>query len=227
MIQFTSFSVAKSFTSALVGIALTEGRIDSVDDPVTKYLPELAVVRSLLQYYPSPSAHDVLRHQIHRVSFFYQRRCSNLLLSRPARAGSGEYPHHRAFGKAFSLQRLQSPVLGLVLERTTGQNVPITCRRSSGSLGMEFDGSWSLDSQASGFELMQAGINAQAIDFAKFGRLYLNNGSWKGTQVIPASWVAESTQEDRSIDRVAYYPQDAFFQENRLLQVLLVGAAPG
>ena len=72
---------------------------------------------------------------------------------------------------------------------------------------MEFDGSWSLDSQKSGFELMQAGINARAIDFAKFGRLYLKNGSWNGKQVIPSDWVAESTQEDRSIDRAAYYPQ--------------------
>ena len=41
---------------------------------------------------------------------------------------------------------------------------------------MEFDGSWSLDNEEHSFELMQAGINARAIDFAKFGRLYLNNG---------------------------------------------------
>ena len=53
---------------------------------------------------------------------------------------------------------------------------------------MEFDGSWSLDSR--GFEKMESGINARAIDFVKFGRLYLNNGNWDGTQVLPADWIA-------------------------------------
>ena len=63
---------------------------------------------------------------------------------------------------------------------------------------------------------MQAGINARAIDFAKFERLYLKNGSWNGSQVVPAEWVAESTQEDRFIDRAAYYPQIDFFHENKM-----------
>jgi len=58
---------------------------------------------------------------------------------------------------------------------------------------MEFDGSWSLDSEQSGFEKMECGINAKAIDFAKFVRLFLHNGNWNGVQVIPAEWVSEST----------------------------------
>ncbi len=52
---------------------------------------------------------------------------------------------------------------------------------------MEADGSWSLDSAEDGFEKMESGINARAIDFAKFGRLYLNRGKWNGKQVVPAS----------------------------------------
>jgi len=78
---------------------------------------------------------------------------------------------------------------------------------------MEFNGSWSLDSEESGFEQMQSGINARAIDFAKFGRLYLKNGGWTGRQVIPAAWVSESTQEDRSVDRAAYYSQNPHMDE--------------
>jgi CubicO group peptidase (beta-lactamase class C family) len=103
-----------------------------------------------------------------------------------------------------------------VLERATGQNVSYYLQEKIWQpIGMEFDGSWSLDSKQSGFELMQAGINARAIDFAKFERLYLKNGSWNGSQVVPAEWVAESTQEDRFIDRAAYYPQIDFFHENK------------
>jgi CubicO group peptidase (beta-lactamase class C family) len=75
-------------------------------------------------------------------------------------------------------------------------------------LGMEFSGSWSLDSEASGFEKMEAGLNARAIDFAKLGRLYLENGNWDGVQVMPAEWVAESTQVDASRQRDTYYPDE-------------------
>jgi CubicO group peptidase (beta-lactamase class C family) len=76
---------------------------------------------------------------------------------------------------------------------------------------MEFDGSWSLDSEQSGFEKMESGINAGAIDFAKFGRLFLHNGNWDGVQVIPAEWVSESTQADTSIDYAHYYPNEFIF----------------
>src|SRR5512139_3832944 len=64
------------------------------------------------------------------------------------------------------------------------------------SVGMEYDGSWTLDSEEKGFEKMFAGINARAIDFAKLGRLYLNNGNWNGNQIVPADWTAVSTQDN-------------------------------
>ena len=70
---------------------------------------------------------------------------------------------------------------------------------------MEADGSWSLDSKASGFEKMESGINARAIDFAKFGRLYLNRGEWSGEQVVPASWVEQSTRVDTTSDPADFY----------------------
>ncbi len=73
---------------------------------------------------------------------------------------------------------------------------------------MEYDGSWSLDSDESGFEKMETGVNAAAIDFAKFGRLYLEDGNWEGDQVLPAEWVAESTQVDPTLQQNAYYPDE-------------------
>lgn len=60
-------------------------------------------------------------------------------------------------------------------------------------LGMEYPASWSLDSEESGFEATLCCLNGRAIDFAKFGRLFLNNGNWNGTQVISEQWVKEST----------------------------------
>ena len=61
---------------------------------------------------------------------------------------------------------------------------------------MEFDASWSLDSESDGLEKMESGINGRAIDFAKIGRLVLNRGNWNGEQVISAGWIEESTRID-------------------------------
>jgi CubicO group peptidase (beta-lactamase class C family) len=87
--------------------------------------------------------------------------------------------------------------MGLTLERATHRHVATyLSQKIWRPLGMETDGSWSLDSRAEGFEKMESGINGRAIDFAKFGRLYLNEGEWDGKQVVPAGWVEQSTRLD-------------------------------
>ena len=58
---------------------------------------------------------------------------------------------------------------------------------------MEYPASWSLDSAQSGLELMFSGLNARAIDFARFGQMYLDNGRLNGAQIIPEDWVTQST----------------------------------
>jgi CubicO group peptidase (beta-lactamase class C family) len=52
---------------------------------------------------------------------------------------------------------------------------------------------------------MESGINARAIDFAKFGRLYLKRGEWDGEQVVPASWVEQSTRVETTTDPADFY----------------------
>jgi len=213
----TSFSMAKSFTSALVGIALAEGHIKSVDDPVTKYLPELALrdprfsnitLRHLLMMssglefteyvYPFCFSDDPLAYYYPNLR---ELALENTRIIEPP-------------GRHFLYNNYNLQLIGMVLERATGQNVSCYLQEKIWNpIGMEFNGSWSLDSEESGFEQMQSGINARAIDFAKFGRLYLKNGGWTGRQVIPAAWVSESTQEDRSVDRAAYYSQNPHMDE--------------
>lgn len=224
----TSFSMAKSFTSALMGIALAEGHIESVDDPVTKYLPEL-VARD-------PRFSNItLRHllmmssglqftQEDRPIFIDDMFCDNALAYYHPNLRELALENTRIIeppGRHFLYNNYNLQLIGMVLERATGQNASYYLQEKIWKpIGMEFNGSWSLDSEKSGFEQMQSGINARAIDFAKFGRLYLKNGSWNGSQVIPAKWVAESTQEDGSLDRATYYLYDQnlegfqFFKDN-------------
>jgi CubicO group peptidase (beta-lactamase class C family) len=102
-------------------------------------------------------------------------------------------------------------LLGIALERATG--APVTAYlddRIWSRIGTEFDASWSLDHE-DGFEKLESGINARAIDFAKLGRLYLNDGAWEGEQVVPTAWVEDSTGRDDGGASAAY--PDRFVQD--------------
>ena len=207
----TSFSVAKSFTSALIGIAIQEGYINSVADPITTYLPELAkrdprftkiTIRDLL------SMSSGLAYQEFRPLLF---NSDDILTS--------YYPDQRKIalenthiidrpGEHFQYNKYHPQLLGMILERTTGMSVTTYLQtRIWDKLGMEFDGSWSVDSKTSDFEKMETGVNARAIDFAKLGVLFLNGGRWQGHPVISEAWVHESTQPLLPKNDADYYPQ--------------------
>ena len=78
-------------------------------------------------------------------------------------------------------------------------------------MGAEFPASWSLDSETSGFEKMESGINARAIDYARFGLIFLHNGFWNRTQILPESWVRESTEplrpDPRTWESASFWPE--------------------
>ena len=207
----TSFSIAKSFASALIGIAVSEGYIHSVDDPITDYLPEIAerdpafaniTIRNLLMMssgikyaeFPFVNGDD--------AKTYYYPNLRQLVLEDTHIAGLP--------GEQFHYNNYHPLLLGMIIERATGTSVANYLQEKIWKpIGMEYPGSWSLDEN--GFEKMESGINARAIDFAKFGLLFLHNGDWNGTQVIPAEWVAESTQADSSFDYASYYYDDFIF----------------
>lgn len=196
----TSFSSAKSFNSALIGAALADGYIKSVDDPVIRYIPEIAgrgldrlTIRDLLlmnsgiryiegdelPLYYAPFADDPLT--------YYPPDLREVALSVEASGAP--------IGTAFHYNNYHPLLEGILLERVTGMHVAEYLQeRFWKPMGAEFPASWSLDSKASGFEKMESGINARAIDFARFGLIFLHNGSWNGVQILPESWVRESTE---------------------------------
>jgi CubicO group peptidase (beta-lactamase class C family) len=208
----TSFSVAKSFTSALIGIAIQEGYIDSVNDPITQYLPELAkrdsgfqdiTIRDLLlmssglEYVGFKPSFLNLDNDDNLTSYYTDQR--KIALERAHMINPA--------GQYFQYNKYHPQLLGMILERTTGMTVTRYLQtRIWDRVGMEFDGSWSTDSKSSDFEKMETGVNARAIDFAKFGVLFLNRGNWQGAQVISQAWVEESTQPLLSQTNSGYYP---------------------
>lgn len=205
----TSFSAAKSFVSTLVGIAIADGAITSLDDPITRYLPELAArdprfdaitIRHLL------SMSSGIRYEENGfvngddALTYYHPHLRQLALHETVIASPP--------GTTWLYNNYNPILLGLILERATG--VPVARylqTRLWEPIGAEYPASWSLDSDASGFEKMESGINARAIDFAKLGRLYLDEGRVGKRQVLPAAWVHAATRIDESVDRATWYPK--------------------
>lgn len=192
----TSFSVAKSMLSALVGIALAEGKLHGLDDPVTRYLPELAArdprfdaitlrhlvdMASGLRYAEFPFLHG------DDAKTYYHPDLRRLALQETEVEGPP--------GQRFHYNNYHPLLLGMVLERATGIPVAKYLQdRLWQPGGMVGAASWSLDHEG-GFEKMESGINARAEDFARFGWLMLEGGRGSdGRQVVPAAWVEDSTR---------------------------------
>jgi CubicO group peptidase (beta-lactamase class C family) len=195
----TSFSVAKSFDSAMIGAAISDGYIDSVDDPVIKYVPEIAgrgldtlTIRNLIRMDTGiryRSEEDIFIPFSDDALTYYPPDLRKVALS----VQPGETP----IGAAFHYNNFHPLLEGLIIERATGMHVSEYLQeRIWKPMGAEFPASWSLDSEASGFEKMESGINARAVDYARFGLIYLHNGYWNGKQILPSDWVAESTRPD-------------------------------
>jgi len=203
---FTSFSVAKSFDSALIGKAISEGLIDSIDDPVVKYIPELKgrglnalTIRNLLRMdcgvsYSESDFLDLFGSQGDDSKTYYMPDLRLLALTIKS--------SQEAIGTCFRYNNYYPILEGMILERVTGLPVSEYLQeRLWKPLGMEYPATWSINQAGDGLEKMESGINARAIDYAKFGRLYLNKGNWNGTQILPEAWVVESTAPDPNDNR--------------------------
>lgn len=188
-----SFSMAKSVLSILVGCALADGHLKSVDQPVTDHVPEMkragfeaVTLRHLLQMTSGIDyAENDLPFGIH-ARFYYTDRLEKEILNLRLR----EPP-----GTRFIYKSGDAGLLTLALSRALGGRSisDYMQERLWIPLGMESDASWSIDHEPDGLEKTWCCLAATARDFAKLGRLYLNRGEWEGRRIVPAAWVADST----------------------------------
>jgi CubicO group peptidase (beta-lactamase class C family) len=183
-----SFSVAKSVVSTLVGIAMAEGRIHSLDAKVADYRPELAAhaygqvtLKSLLMM--TSGVADRPSMLPGRAQYYYGDDLHQVIEGAQAPQGSGS---------AWRYSEADVQVLGFVLEAAVGMTVSeYLAQKLWKPLGMESNALWALD-RPGGSEKTFCCLSARARDFARFGRLYLDGGRWNGTQLVPASWIARS-----------------------------------
>lgn len=189
----TSFSVAKSFTSALMGIALSEGHIDGLDDPIRKYLPELTnasfddvTVKQILQMSSGLQFTEVYtdpESDINRMTALVPPMSYLEYINTLERAHEpGTFNHYAS---------INTQLLGILLGRVTGRSITDYMTQTLWHpLGMESEGQWTLDEE--GLELTMGGLAASARDYAKLGLLYLNNGRRGKEQILSEDWVQQS-----------------------------------
>ncbi len=193
---FTSMSVAKSFTSTLVGLAIADGKVANVDRPVTDYLPELhgsgydgVSIRNILQmssgvkfsedYGGRDDLSDMWRRTMEQNALSLEDYARSLLRE--------EEP-----GSRFYYRSIDTQVLGWLVSRATGEHpADYLSRKIWQPLGMEHNASWLTD--GTGTEATFCCIQATLRDYERFGLLFLNHGKSNGNQIVPAKWVDEAT----------------------------------
>ncbi|RZJ09289.1 MAG: class C beta-lactamase-related serine hydrolase [Acidovorax sp.] len=178
-------SVAKTAVSVLIGTAIAQKHIASVDQPVTELMPEWQAVNS-----DPRAARMTLRHLLTMTSGFAVNDAAGTAppLS-PRDAWARPLAHDP--GRTFAYDNSVVPMLMAILEKTTGKPVPDYARQHLVEpLGM-------------GNPSYERGLSMRPIDMAKLGQLYLNHGAWNGQQIVPADYVAAATQAQNAGGRPA------------------------
>ncbi len=194
----TSFSAAKSIVSLLVGIAIDEGYINSVEDSIGSYIEE----------FKDTEFEDITIEDLLKMNSNIKYKEGNLWFGDDAKTYYMPNLRNLALNKIeiddnyngeFLYNNYHPLLLGIIIERSTGFPVSVYMENKIWKkLGAEFDASWSLDSQKSGFEKMESGINVRAIDFAKIGSMVLNQGKWNNEQIVSQQWIKLSTTPELS-----------------------------
>jgi len=191
-----SWSMAKSFLSALLGIVLEEGAIDSLEDPVTKYVPSL-----IGSAYDGARILDVL-HMASGVEFNEDYLDFNSDINKMGRvlalggpmdefaAGLGK--HRAKPGEEWHNVSIDTHVIGMVIRGATGQSIhDLMTAKLIEPLGLEQTPLMITDGVGVGFVL--GGLNMRTRDFARFGQMVAQGGMWQGQRILPEGWVERST----------------------------------
>ena len=193
-----SWSMAKSVVSALFGIAIHEGKIKSIEQSVTEYLPEFkgtgydhVRIKDVLQMSSGVGFNEDygdFNSDINVMGRYFA-------LGMPMEDFSKTLKREREPGTYNHYVSINTQVLGMILVRATGKSITDYMNEKLWSqIGAEDEAFWIVDKI--GMEFALGGLNAIARDYAKVGQLFLDSGRWQGKQVVPEEWVRASVTPD-------------------------------
>jgi CubicO group peptidase (beta-lactamase class C family) len=195
--RFASMSMAKSFIGMLVGIALSEGKIKSIDDRAEAYVPELkgnpygeTPIRALLGMASGVKFEEVYTGDTDMIRF-----ATAILFQKGPGGAAALAPYNQrvaAPGERFSYSSAETFVLSLVQRGATGRPVAdYMSEKLWQPMGAEFDAYWNID--PAGNEVGYCCLSAALRDYARFGLLLADGGARDGRQIIPAEWLKVAT----------------------------------
>ena len=203
--RFISFSIAKSVLSALIGIAIEDGYIKSVEDPLTQYLPGLVggpykVVSledalQMLSGVDFPEVSDVVDPTIEPDLLFRIRFDAIGKHRYRFVEAANTLRRNRPVGAKFSYNNMDAAVVGWLLETVTKKRLSMYMQeRLWQPAGMTANAAWLLDGPPEiGREYVSGGLVATLRDYGRFGQFILNKGRANGKQLVSPDWIAVST----------------------------------
>ena len=193
-----SFSAAKSIISLLIGIAIDEGKIKSVEEPAGNYLPHFKTngldkvrIKDLLTMSSGTNYNEGDKSYFSMNAYGYYGDDEEYMVNMMERKEApGVYWQYRSG---------DTQVLGLIVEKVFGQSISaLVSERFMKPMGANADALWLLDG-AEKHEKAFCCFNAVARDYAKFGQLVLNKGNWNGKQLVSEKYIAEATTPASSL----------------------------
>ncbi len=211
-----TFSIAKSFLSASIGVAIKQGYIGSINDLVKDYLPELnynpnfekLTINHLL------NQESGIKERVNHLSHTNYGKIEKIL------------PHIEFLtepGKRLEYVNTNYTLLGLLIERATQKDLHQYFSENIWSkIGTCDSTVWGYDYKTNHTRAFSF-FGGSTRDYAKFGRLFLNKGMWNGTQIIDSNWVAASTSSVNSLGHTIGYNNGWFIGEKEIGDYMSVG----
>ena len=197
-----AFSMSKTITALLIGMALDEGKIASLDDQATKYVPELkgtgydgATIRQIMGMRSGVDYDE--RYDFGEHPSFAAKLHEQAIILNKMRFADGALETRRANqpGSTFNYSTLDTMVIGWLLERATGEKIEdLTREKLWAPLGAEDDAFWLADGPpGEGRALNGMGFNATLRDFGRLGLLMLDDGKRGDQRIVPKGWMRQVT----------------------------------
>jgi CubicO group peptidase (beta-lactamase class C family) len=196
--KLPSFSVAKSFVSSMIQIAKQEGKIKNYDEPITNYIPELSERDTRFKNITIQHVLD-MRSGIKFDENYYNP------LSDVLKMGFGRNVNKKALNidiesepnLAFNYKSINTQLLGIIIERATQAKLQDYFRdKIYNPLGMQHEATWMYDDESHKELRAFCCLNMTAIDYARFGKLYLDQGIFNGKKILDIDWVKTTSSPE-------------------------------
>lgn len=235
--KHSSYSIAKSFTSAVVGIAVDQKYINSVDDKISEYYP--ALNHDTVQQWKKDITIENLLTMTSGIDWSESGLATNDLFQMTRSSNYVDYVLNKSIevepGSRWSYNSGESMLLSGIINSTTGKSMLEFANENFLNVIGIHDLEWISDNE--NHTVAGWGISATTHDYARFGYLYLNNGNWDGTQLISENWINQSTTSfsesvpyygylwwlsSKALESSANLPQDIYMAIGAFGQYIIV-----